>query len=481
MLVIWATFFKDEGDAASFLCIVYPVLQCWAGGPEMLNLPPAHLSGPVEDDERVPRGMVALTRLQEYNNQHLAPTVDQELVWLDIMQRSFYCLTATLLAFVVNADFVVSGKEQAMALFQSAHECLESLGRTREAQSLRAVVTPKFLQLGGRVGASFGLVGKASTEATASGAAIGATGQGDEMEVDEDDDFEPRKRRATSDSRILATIENVGEDGRRLAAAMKHLNRLPTETEALFVDAAKSISPAVHSAAIDFVANIHDNARANILARCLLSEAEIRGIDSNAFERNFPIPRLHHQNENVTPVVLLQAHALAARRRYAESFESYLKAFELDPSQPQTCLCLGLMLLFFSQHSLVNLKPQVLVKSLACMDQYRCTRLQVSVPRGERVDLNDRPSATSAATLVSQQAIQQEIYYNFGRFFQEAKLFNLAVENYKKALEIADNYPQLMSTPFSLTRDVAFNLTLIYKQSGADNLVLSVMIKYLSF
>jgi hypothetical protein len=140
----------------------------------------------------------------------------------------------------------------------------------------------------------------------------------------------------------------------------------------------------------------------------------------------------------------------------------------------------------------VNRKPQVLLKGLAFMDQYRSLRINISdCSHDERVDLANVSSSSSSSstttldrhemTTVSQQAIQQEIYYNFGRFFQEAKLFNLAVDNYKKALDIADHCPELALTPFSLARETAFNLTLIYKQSGADNMVLSTMIKYLSF
>lgn len=491
LLVIWAKFFHEEGDEASFLCIIYPVLLCWAAGPEALGLRPAALtSSTAEDSDRIPRGMVMLTRLQAYCQKHVKESVDYQFVWLDMMQRSFYCLTATLLAFAFGEP-VISGKEQALELFESARISLDHLGRNGEAQLLKSTTAQKLTYLGVRGFASSGL--STRTEGIGKISRVRDTDELNKEEKDddyvgydeEDDDDEfaiPQKRRMTSESRIQASLNVVGEDDRRLLVALKPTNRLPTETETLFVEAAKTISPAVYNAAIDFVANVFDNTRVNILARCLLSEAEVRGIDSNSFERCFPIRRLYTQYPDSTSLTLLHAHELASRRRYAESFDTHLRAYQLDPTQPQTCLCLGLMLLFFSQHVLVNRKPQVLIKGLAFMDQYRSQRVNVSEHNhNDRVDLANMSLGGDEMTSVSQQAIQQEIYYNFGRFFQEAKLFNLAVDNYNKALEIADTHPRLALTPFSLTREVAFNLILIYKQSGADNMVLNIMSKYLSF
>ena len=79
-------------------------------------------------------------------------------------------------------------------------------------------------------------------------------------------------------------------------------------------------------------------------------------------------------------------------------------------------------------------------------------------------------------------------YYNIvlGRAFHEVKLNHLAVVQYKHALEIADKIssrqsPSLPPCSLNVTREAAHNLVLIYKQSGAKNLALELMLKYLTF
>ena len=42
---------------------------------------------------------------------------------------------------------------------------------------------------------------------------------------------------------------------------------------------------------------------------------------------------------------------------------------------------------------------------------------------------------------VTHLALQQEVYYNFGRLYQEIKLNHLAVDCYNKVLKIADKHP----------------------------------------
>ena len=42
---------------------------------------------------------------------------------------------------------------------------------------------------------------------------------------------------------------------------------------------------------------------------------------------------------------------------------------------------------------------------------------------------------------VTHLALQQEVYYNLGRLYQEIKLNHLAVDCYNKVLKIADTHP----------------------------------------
>ena len=75
-----------------------------------------------------------------------------------------------------------------------------------------------------------------------------------------------------------------------------------------------------------------------------------------------------------------------------------------------------------------------------------------------------------------------------GRAFHDIKLNHLAVIQYQNALAVADQMssrqsPSSPSTRSSLnvTREAAHNLVLIYKQSGAVDLALELMLKYLTF
>jgi len=78
-----------------------------------------------------------------------------------------------------------------------------------------------------------------------------------------------------------------------------------------------------------------------------------------------------------------------------------------------------------------------------------------------------------------------------GRAFHDVKLNHLAVIQYQNALEIADQIRSRQSSLTSsspapcgclnVTREAAHNLVLIYKQSGATDMALELMLKYLTF
>ena len=75
-----------------------------------------------------------------------------------------------------------------------------------------------------------------------------------------------------------------------------------------------------------------------------------------------------------------------------------------------------------------------------------------------------------------------------GRAFHDIKLHHLAVIQYQNALAVADQMSSRQSSSSSstrsslnVTREAAHNLVLIYKQSGAVDLALELMLKYLTF
>ena len=128
---------------------------------------------------------------------------------------------------------------------------------------------------------------------------------------------------------------------------------------------------------------------------------------------------------------------------------------------------------------------------------------------------------------ISDEALLQEVHFNYGRAYSELKFYHLAVKHFNLALALADNNPFLRGNKFNIrskinvnnennndtniemnkndnnrcyikqnnkdlnntcyfshlqvTRECAHNLVLIYKKSGAIDQALEVMKKYLTF
>ncbi|KAJ8972676.1 hypothetical protein NQ317_001696 [Molorchus minor] len=64
------------------------------------------------------------------------------------------------------------------------------------------------------------------------------------------------------------------------------------------------------------------------------------------------------------------------------------------------------------------------------------------------------------------QDVEQEVFYNLGRMYQQLGVMYLAEYYYKKVFkvhnELLEKYPEIMS----LNREAAYNLHIIYKNSG---------------
>ncbi len=71
----------------------------------------------------------------------------------------------------------------------------------------------------------------------------------------------------------------------------------------------------------------------------------------------------------------------------------------------------------------------------------------------------------------------QEAYYNLGRAMHQVGILPAAIHYYKKVLALR---PSVEEDPrFDLTREAAFNLSLIYKNSGSHELARTVIDKYI--
>ena len=70
----------------------------------------------------------------------------------------------------------------------------------------------------------------------------------------------------------------------------------------------------------------------------------------------------------------------------------------------------------------------------------------------------------------------QEAYYNLGRAMHQLGILAAAVHYYKKVLDIK---PPLECEGFSCEKEAAFNLSLIYKNSGSMELARMVLKKHI--
>lgn len=76
--------------------------------------------------------------------------------------------------------------------------------------------------------------------------------------------------------------------------------------------------------------------------------------------------------------------------------------------------------------------------------------------------------------------LQHEVYYNFGRACHQLGLFPLAIHYYKKVLRFDSRLLRVKTrNTLDLKREAAFNLSLCYKSSGAKNLALMYLRKYI--
>lgn len=62
--------------------------------------------------------------------------------------------------------------------------------------------------------------------------------------------------------------------------------------------------------------------------------------------------------------------------------------------------------------------------------------------------------------------IEQEVCYNFGRMYQQLGIMYLAEHYYKKVLKVKNRFIEMYPEIVCLKREAAFNLHLIYKNSG---------------
>lgn len=102
----------------------------------------------------------------------------------------------------------------------------------------------------------------------------------------------------------------------------------------------------VRDAVEEFLLAPEDIKVANALLRTFLA-SKAKG-DFATLDTFLPVSKLKAQHPNSLPIALMSGHASAANRKYRDALERYLDAYMKDASQPLTCLCLAVLLIFIA-------------------------------------------------------------------------------------------------------------------------------------
>ncbi|XP_076462088.1 general transcription factor 3C polypeptide 3-like [Babylonia areolata] len=137
---------------------------------------------------------------------------------------------------------------------------------------------------------------------------------------------------------------------------------------------------------------------------------------------------------------VLNGHNSVQNGSYRCALGEYMSVFQRTPTDPLISLCIGLCYFHICCQKFTNRKDWLVLEGIAYMNTY--------------LDLRGRC---------------QESYYNLGRAMQQLDLGYAAVYYYKKALSLPP-VVQDKDGALDLTKEIAFNLSLIYRRSGNPDL-----------
>lgn len=159
--------------------------------------------------------------------------------------------------------------------------------------------------------------------------------------------------------------------------------------------------------------------------------------------------RLMFKRPDHLPLGILNGHNSLVAGSYKHSLGEYVAALKQCPDDPLVNLLIGITFIHMASQKFATKRHSLVVQACAFFHQY----IQL---RGKC----------------------QETCYNLGRAMHQLGLYHAAIHYYKEALEMEPCLDD-DSRIFDLKREVAFNLILIYKNSGSPLLAQMVMQKYL--
>ena len=165
--------------------------------------------------------------------------------------------------------------------------------------------------------------------------------------------------------------------------------------------------------------------------------------------------RLMSRNPDSLALGMLNGHNCLVAGTYKYSLGEYMSAFKADSSNPLTALMLGLTFTHMACQKFSAKKHSLVVQACSFLNTYRSLRGDC-----------------------------QEVLYNIGRAMHQLNLLPAALFYYKRGLEVGPALPgeedKDQHNIFDLSREIAFNMSLIYKGSGNLQLARMYTEKYIT-
>ncbi|PRW60262.1 general transcription factor 3C polypeptide 3 isoform X1 [Chlorella sorokiniana] len=161
---------------------------------------------------------------------------------------------------------------------------------------------------------------------------------------------------------------------------------------------------------------------------------------------------LRQRHPTCLPLMLMVGHCHLLNTSYAEALSEYFHAYRVSPHEPLVLLCIAAALLNQAATKKVADRHRAVLQAFAFLQEYG--------------DCRRNP---------------QEAAYNLGRAAHHLGLLHIAVPYYERVLESAPPPSAAAAgASFDLRRDAAYNLSLIYKASGADALARQLLRQHLT-
>lgn len=171
--------------------------------------------------------------------------------------------------------------------------------------------------------------------------------------------------------------------------------------------------------------------------------------DSDDQRHNKFLMRLAHKQPESVPIGLLNGNNCLLAGTYKYSLGEYMNVFKVERNNPLVPLMLGITFVHLACQKFSSKKHSLVVQGCAFLQNYAKMRgLQC-----------------------------HETCYNLGRAMHQLGILPAAMHYYKKVLSLPP--PIEDDEDFSLVREAAFNLSLIYKTSGSPELARIIIDKHI--